>query len=58
MSYQFTLEDNEAAFVLQVLGQLPTQSNAFPLWQKLQGQAQEQTPPAQIVGEEVATEEK
>jgi hypothetical protein len=31
----FTLEDNEAQFVLQVLGQLPTQSGAFPLYQKL-----------------------
>jgi len=31
----FTLEDNEAQFVIQVLGQLPTQSGAFPLFQKL-----------------------
>jgi len=31
----FTLEDNEAQFVVQVLGQLPTQSGAFPLFQKL-----------------------
>ena len=31
----FTLEDNEAQFVVQVLGQLPTQSGAFPLYQKL-----------------------
>jgi len=31
----FTLEDTEAQFVVQVLGQLPTQSGAFPLYQKL-----------------------
>ena len=31
----FTLEDNEAEFVVKVLGQLPTQSGAFPLFQKL-----------------------
>jgi len=31
----FTLEDNEAQFVVQVLGNLPTQSGAFPLYQKL-----------------------
>ena len=31
----FTLEDNEAQFVIQVLGQMPTQSGAFPLFQKL-----------------------
>jgi len=30
----FTLEDNEAQFIIQVLGQLPTQSGAFPLFQK------------------------
>ena len=40
----FTLEDNEAAFIVRVLGQLPTESGAFPLHQKLvqQFQAQEQ----------------
>ena len=31
----FTLEDNEAAFIVRVLGQLPTESGAFPLHQKL-----------------------
>jgi hypothetical protein len=40
----FTLEDNEAQFVVQVVGQLPTQSGAFPLFQKLQGQLQLVTP--------------
>lgn len=40
----FTLEDNEAAFIVRVIGQLPTESGAFPLHQKLvqQFQAQEQ----------------
>ena len=32
----FTLEDKEAEFIVQVMGQLPTQSGAFPLFQKLQ----------------------
>lgn len=30
----FNLELNEAQFIGQVLGGLPTQSNAFPLYQK------------------------
>ena len=34
----FTLEDNEAQFLMQVVGQLPTNSGAFPLLQKLQQQ--------------------
>ena len=34
----FTLEDNEAAFILRVVGQLPTESGAFPLLMKLQQQ--------------------
>jgi hypothetical protein len=37
----FTLEDREAEFIIQVVGQLPTQSGAFPLLQKLQKQYQE-----------------
>ena len=43
----FTLEDNEAAFIVRVLGQLPTESGAFPLHQKLvaQFQAQEKEEP-------------
>ena len=40
----FTLEDNEAAFVVQVIGQLPIQSGATPLFQKLQQQAALITP--------------
>jgi hypothetical protein len=38
----FTLDTNEAAFIVRVLGQLPTESGAFPLHQKLVAQFQEQ----------------
>lgn len=38
----FTLEQNEAAFIVRVLGQLPTESGAFPLHQKLVQQYQQQ----------------
>lgn len=38
----FTLEQNEAAFVVRVLGQLPTESGAYPLHQKLVAQFKEQ----------------
>lgn len=31
----FTLEDNEAAFIIRVLGQLPTESGSHPLYVKL-----------------------
>lgn len=31
----FNLETNEAAFIIRVLGQLPTESGAFPLLQKV-----------------------
>jgi hypothetical protein len=34
----FTLEDQEAAFILRVVGQLPTESGAYLLLQKLQQQ--------------------
>ena len=34
----FTLEDQEAAFIVRVVGQLPTESGAYPLLQKLQQQ--------------------
>jgi len=42
----FTLKNKEAEFIVHVIGQLPTQSGAYPLLQKLQQQAvlrQEQT---------------
>lgn len=38
----FTLEDNEAAFIVRVIGQLPTETGAFPLHQKLVAQFQAQ----------------
>lgn len=38
----FNLEPNEAAFIVRVLGQLPTESGAFPLHQKLVAQFKEQ----------------
>ena len=38
----FTLDTNEAAFIVRVLGQLPTESGAFPLHQKLVQQFKEQ----------------
>ena len=41
----FTLEDNEAAFIVRVIGQLPTESGAFPLHQKLVAQFSEQQKP-------------
>lgn len=42
----FNLEANEAAFIVRVIGQLPTESGAFPLHQKLVAQfkAQEDAP--------------
>jgi len=39
----FTLEDQEAQFVVQVIGKLPTESGAFPLFQKLAEQFNQQT---------------
>ena len=42
---KFELEENEAAFIMQVIGNLPTQSNAHPLWQKLVQQFKEQAKP-------------
>lgn len=36
----FNIDTNEAAFIIRVLGQLPTESGAFPLHQKLVQQFQ------------------
>ena len=41
----FTLEENEAQFLMQAIGQLPTSSGAYPLLQKLQQQVQESLAP-------------
>ena len=38
----FNLEPNEAAFIVRVLGQLPTESGAYPLHVKLVQQFKEQ----------------
>lgn len=38
----FNLEPNEAAFIVRVIGQLPTESGAYPLHQKLVHQFTEQ----------------
>lgn len=41
----FHLEPNEAAFIVRVIGQLPTETGAFPLHQKLVQQYKEQEQP-------------
>lgn len=41
---KFELQQNEAEFIVAVLGQLPTQSNAHSLWVKLTEQYKEQAP--------------
>lgn len=38
------LETAEVNFILQVLGQLPTSSNVYPLLKKIEGQALDQSP--------------
>ena len=38
----FNVDTNEAAFIVRVIGQLPTESGAFPLHQKLVAQFQSQ----------------
>ena len=44
MEIKFTMTVEEANAVLQVLGQLPTSSGAYPLLMKLKAQADEQVP--------------
>lgn len=44
MAFKLELEENETAFVLQVIGNLPTQTGAFPLFEKLQAQVKAQMP--------------
>jgi len=43
----FKLDANEAAFIIRVIGQLPTESGAFPLHQKLVEQFKSQDVKAQ-----------
>lgn len=40
-----TLTPQEAVAVVNVLGQLPTSSGVFPLWEKLRGQVEPQVNP-------------
>ena len=47
----FTLEPNEAAFIVRVLGQLPTESGAYPLHVKIVQQFKEQDTEQAPVGE-------
>jgi hypothetical protein len=44
MNIQLILTVAEVNAVLQTLGQLPTSSGAFPLLQKIKGQAESQLP--------------
>jgi hypothetical protein len=44
---KFELDQNEAEFIVRVIGSLPTQSNAHSLWQKLAQQFNEQVPKPQ-----------
>jgi hypothetical protein len=48
---KFELDQNEAQFIVQVIGNLPTQSGAHPLWQKLVAQFNEQTKQADEVSD-------
>jgi hypothetical protein len=45
----FTLQPNEAAFIIRVIGQLPTESGAFPLHQILVQQFKEQEAEPEIM---------
>lgn len=47
MEIKFTMSVEEANAILQVLGQLPTSSGAYPLLVKLKAQADEQVQPAE-----------
>jgi hypothetical protein len=44
------LEPNEVQFILQVLGELPSKTGAWPLIVKIQEQAATQTKPDEAVG--------
>ena len=48
----FDLEPNEAAFIVRVVGQLPTESGAYPVLQKLVQQFKEQEKPEVMQGGE------
>lgn len=40
----FTLEENEAMFIMQMLGELPSRTGAFIVLQKMDGQFKAQQP--------------
>ena len=40
----FTFEANEAAYIIRLLGSQPTETGAFPLYQKALGQYRAQEP--------------
>ncbi len=44
MDLNLSLNVNEVNAILQILGQLPTSSNAYPLLMKIKGQAEAQLP--------------
>jgi hypothetical protein len=55
MELNLTLNVNEVNAIMQVLGQLPTSSNAYPLLMKIKGQAESQLPaPEEASAEEEA----
>jgi hypothetical protein len=49
------LFEGEIKDIINVLGQLPTSSNAWPLTQKIIGQLQAQLPPAEAPAEATPT---
>lgn len=51
----FNLEPNEAAFIVRVIGQMPTESGAYPLHQKLVQQFTEQEAAAKQESDVVST---
>lgn len=48
MSVKLDLEVQEVTAILQVLGQLPTSSGAYPLLLKVKAQAEEQIKPEEV----------
>jgi len=47
----FNLEQNEAAYIIRVLGNMPTETGAFPLHQKFLQQYKAQEPKEEQVDE-------
>ena len=56
MELNLTLTVSEVNAILQVLGQLPTSSNAYPLLVKIKGQAEAQLPPQEETPAEAKAE--